>query len=159
MAVSLLMLTVANGCGGTDVTGSMNADARTLAATTASRADQSSARSGGFTVRKDCQGYNGRAGETCLIVESSLKEVPKGSIVTYRSGAVDGFLDSDVIVDPPRPGNNVAFGHCSLSLITGVGECHFLGGTGKFTHFHGSVAVSPLGGNIFAWNGTYGFAP
>jgi hypothetical protein len=81
--------------------------------------------------------------------------IPVGSTVRYAQDPVDGLLDSDVILDPPDPGNNLAFGHCTLSLVTGVGTCRFSGGTGMFTWFHAEVDVSPLGWPDFAWDGTY----
>ena len=34
-----------------------------------------------------------------------------------------------------------------------------VGGTGKFTWFHGSVAVTYLGGRNWAWDGTFDFSP
>jgi hypothetical protein len=77
----------------------------------------------------------------------------------YASPATWPLLDTDVVLDPPGPGNNAAFGHCALSLETGVGVCTFSGGTGQFTHFHARVAVSYLGGPNYAWEGTYSFSP
>ena len=61
--------------------------------------------------------------------------------------AVAGWLDSDVVLDPPGPGNNTAFGHCAVNLGDGTGRCTWSGGTGKFTWFHASVDVSPRGGH------------
>ena len=69
------------------------------------------------------------------------------------------MLDTDVTLDPPGPGDNQAFGHCRLDLASGVGLCTFSGGTGKFTHFEASAAVSSLGRPKWAWNGTYSFDP
>lgn len=115
----------------------------------------SSARSGPLNIRKECSTYTGHAGEICTITSSNLKAIPVGSTVRYAQDAVNGLLDTDVILDPPNPGNNLAFGHCTLSLVTGVGTCTFSGGTGKFTWFHAEVDVSPLGGPDFAWDGTY----
>ena len=70
---------------------------------------------------------------------------------------VNGFgdLDSDVTLEV-GPGNNAAFGHCTLNAS--VSQCVFSGGTGKFTHFHATVAVTYLGVD-YAWNGTYSFSP
>ncbi len=118
-----------------------------------------SSRSGTLHVEKDCSAYTGHAGDFCTLTSTSLKEIEAGSRVVYASDAVGTSLDTDVILDLPGPGNNTAFGHCTLSLATGVGVCNFLGGTGKFTWFHASVAVSYLGGPNFAWDGTYSFSP
>jgi hypothetical protein len=118
-----------------------------------------SSRSGTLHVEKGCSAYTGHAGDFCTLTSSSLKEIEAGSRVVYASDAVGTSLDTDVILDLPGPGNNTAFGHCTLSLATGVGVCNFSGGTGKFTWFHATVAVSYLGGPNFAWDGTYSFGP
>jgi hypothetical protein len=119
----------------------------------------SSPRSGAIHVEKECSAYTGHAGDFCTITSSTLEQIEAGSTVTYASDAVGTLLDTDVVLDLPGPGNNAAFGHCTLDLATGLGGCEFSGGTGKFTWFHASVAVTPLGGPNFAWNGTYGFSP
>ena len=83
-----------------------------------------------------------------------------GSRVIYLTARGPAGLDSDVILEPPGPGNNRAFGHCTL--IAPVRLCTFSGGTGKF-HFQVTAAVSlPLGGPggpNFSWTGTYSFSP
>jgi hypothetical protein len=121
-------------------------------------AQSSSARSGALSVRKDCSAYTGHAGEICTITSSNVKAIEVGSTIRYAKDAVDGFLDTDVILNPPGPGNNVAFGHCTLSLVTGVGACSLSGGTGRFTWFRADVDVSPLGWPNFAWDGTYSYS-
>jgi hypothetical protein len=103
-------------------------------------------------------------GEICTITSSTLKEIEPGSTITYASDAVGALLDTDVVLDLPGPGNNTAFGHCTLDLATVVGGCVFSAGTRKFTWFHASVALSYVGGPTFgganfAWNGTYSFGP
>jgi len=117
------------------------------------------ARSGTFHVTKECSTYAGHAGDICTITSSTLKEIEAGSRVVYASDAVGASLDTDVRLDPPGPGSNAAFGHCTIHLDTGIGACDFSGGTGKFTWFHANVAVSYLGGPNFAWDGTYSFGP
>jgi hypothetical protein len=119
----------------------------------------SSPRSGALHVEKECSEYTGQAGSFCTITSSSLKQIEVGSRIVYAQAAGAASLDSDVILDPPGPGNNIAFGHCALEFATGVGLCTFSGGTGKFTWFQASVAVSHLGGNNWAWDGTYSFSP
>ncbi|HZN96694.1 MAG TPA: hypothetical protein VFB61_03105 [Gemmatimonadales bacterium] len=116
-------------------------------------------RSGTLHVEKECSAYTGHAGDICTFTSSTLKEIPVGSRIIYLVDAVFPSFDGDVRVDPPGPGNNTAHGHCVVRLDLGTGECSFSGGTGKFTWFHASVAVSPLGGPDFAWNGTYNFSP
>ena len=158
MVVSLFALIVSAGCTGGEVARSMNPDRAARSDALAATEDQSSARSGQLVVRKECHSYTGHAGEICTITESNVKAIEVGSVITYASGAnAVGFLDTDVVLDPPGPGNNVAFGHCTLSLVTGIGECRLTGGTGKFSHLNARVAVSPLGWPDFAWQGTYSY--
>ena len=66
---------------------------------------------------------------------------------------------SDVVLDLPGPGNNTAFGHCSLDPRRSA-VCTFSGGTGKFTWFHASVDVSHSPDfSIWYWEGTYSLDP
>jgi hypothetical protein len=122
----------------------------------ASAASASSPRSGALVVTKECSGYSGFAGSFCTITSSNLAAIEIGSRINYLQPA-DLFTPagSDVVLDPPGPGNNRAFGNCSL----GLGLCTFWGGTGLFTWFHANVDVSYLGGPDWAWNGTYSFSP
>jgi hypothetical protein len=116
-------------------------------------------RSGTLHVEKECLTYSGHAGDICTITSSTLKEIEPGTKVIYARDAVGISLDTDVRLDPPGPGNNVVFGHCTVNLATGLGGCVFSGGTGKFTWFRANVALTPLGGANFAWDGTYRFGP
>jgi hypothetical protein len=119
----------------------VSGSARTAAGTLASSV---SPRSGDLQVTKDCHSYAGQPGDSCTITSSNLDAIEVHSTVVYAQAADFSTLtlDSDVVINPPKPGNNHAFGHCHLNLATGVGLCTFSGGTGKFTHFHGSANVS-----------------
>ena len=119
-------------------------------------ATASAPRSGDLHATKNCLGFTGDPGSYCLITSSTLPQIEVGSRIDY--------LQPPLLLyprwerrrpDPPGPGNNVAFGNCSLA----VGQCTFWGGTGKFTHFHASIVVSSLGGFDWAWDGTYSFSP
>jgi hypothetical protein len=116
-------------------------------------------------VTKVCDGtYNGKAGDFCTITSSNVEAIEVGSKVVYASAAdfATLSLDTDVILDPPGPGNNIAFGHCQLSLLTGIGLCTFSGGTGKFTWFSAAAHVSPptpADPLNWHWEGTYSFSP
>jgi len=81
------------------------------------------------------------------------------SKIVYAQAAGATSLDSDIVLNPPGPGNNTALGHCTLQFATGLGLCTFSGGTGKFQWFHASANVSYLGGPNWAWDGTYSFSP
>ena len=116
-----------------------------------------SARSGDLRVTKECSGYTGGPGSFCRITASNVKEVEVDSIILYlQPDQLVTPEGSDVILDPPGPGNNKAFGHCSLA----VGVCTFSGGTGKFTRFEARVGVTPKEDfSEWYWNGTYSFLP
>jgi hypothetical protein len=119
-------------------------------------AASASPRSGSLHATKECSGFTGAPGSYCMITSSSLPSIEVGSKILYlQPGALLTPAGSDVVLDTPGPGNNAAFGNCSLA----VGHCSFWGGTGKFTWFHASVAVSFLSGQNWAWAGTYSFTP
>jgi hypothetical protein len=126
-----------------------------LTGPSAAAADSSlsaSARSGDIRVEKECSQFE--SGAFCTITSSNVKAVEIGSKILYLQPAGVGTpAGSDVVLDVPGPGNNKAYGNCSLA----VGVCTFSGGTGKFTHFSASVDVSYLGGVNWGWAGTYSF--
>lgn len=118
-------------------------------------------RSGTLEVDKECSGYTGGPGSYCTFYASNVDWAPAGTNVFYLQPATNS---NDVILDPPGPGNNKAFGHCYLP--DGLnGNCTFAGGTGKFTHFHATITVTWLGGPNdpdslnFHWEGAYSFSP
>jgi len=115
-----------------------------------------SPRSGELHVTKDCTDYHFAAGESCTIIVSNIKAIPAGSRVVYADAA-GATLDTDVSL-VAGPGN-VGHGHCTLDPQALPGLCTFSGGTGQFTHFHASVAVSPGAPNIWYWDGEYSFHP
>jgi hypothetical protein len=118
-----------------------------------------SPRSGDLHFTKDCHSYTGLAGSHCVITSSSLKAIEVGSWIVYASPLGATGVDSDVVLDPPGPGNNMAFGHCTLVLATLVGGCTFWGGTGKFTHFHASTNTTLAAPRVWHEDGTYSFSP
>jgi len=116
-----------------------------------------SPRSGDLHVIKECSGYTGGPGSFCMITSSNVKAIEVDSKIVYlQPDQLETPSGSDVVLDPPGPGNNKAFGHCSLAL----GVCTFSGGTGKFTSFHASVDVSHSDDySLWYWEGTYTFSP
>ena len=126
------------------------------AAVLAQAAVASDPRSGDLRATKNCLGFTGNAGSYCEITSSTLPQIEVGSRVIYLQPAlILTPAGSDVVLDPPGPGNNLAFGNCSLA----AGHCAFSGGTGKFTHFKASIAVSYLSGSDWAWDGAYSISP
>jgi hypothetical protein len=116
-----------------------------------------SPRSGDLHVTKECSGFTGDDGSFCTVKSSNVKAIEVDSTILYlQPTQVPTPEGSDVVLDVPGPGNNKAFGHCSLF----VGVCSFSGGTGKFTSFRARVTVSfnPEQG-LFYWDGTYSFSP
>jgi hypothetical protein len=163
IAFPLLALLVAGGCSAKDATAPMSQTKSPGASAALQAADNDGAtspRSGALHVTKECSEYTGAAGSFCTITSSNLKAIEVGSRVVYAEAPVAGVLDTDIILDPPGPGNNIAFGHVFLDfrLNPPSGTATFSGGTGKFRGFHASVAVSFLGGFDWAWDGTYSFS-
>jgi hypothetical protein len=118
-----------------------------------------SARSGELSVTKSCATYAGAANDYCTITSSNLNAIKAGTRVIYLQAAnfATLTLDSNIVID--GPGNNNAFGHVTLDLVTGTGTVTISGGTGVFSGFDANVAVAPLGGGSFAWHGSYEFTP
>ena len=112
-------------------------------------------RSGELHIVKDCVDYHGLGGQSCEITGSNLRAIPAGAHIVYASDLAFPVLDTDITITA-GPGN-VAHGHCRLDFTALPGACVLSGGTGKFTHIHASVVVSPLGGDLWAWDGTYAF--
>jgi hypothetical protein len=148
-----MALVVAGGCSGSDI-------ARpTSPATPSASADRkvASPRSGALHITKNCRENTGLAGAFCTISSSNVEQIPIGSKVFYATADGPTFGDSDIIVEPPGPGNNRAFGHCYVDFITLVGLCTLSGGTGTFKWVVASADVSYLGGFDWGWDGTYSF--
>jgi hypothetical protein len=127
--------------------------------TEASTVDVGSAseRSGALHMTKECSAYTRLAGSYCTISSSNIDAIPIGSKVIYASALSGGKLDTDIMLDPPGPGNNRAFGHVVLDLAKASGTVWFSGGTGQFRHFHAQAAITPLSRPAWAWTGTYSF--
>jgi hypothetical protein len=114
-----------------------------------------SPRSGDLRVTKECSQF--ATASFCTILTSNVKAIEVGTRIRYfqpeKIGTPSG---SDVVLDPPGPGNNKAFGNCSLA----VGVCTFAGGTGKFASFRASVDVTHTDDfSVWFWDGTYSFSP
>lgn len=119
-----------------------------------------SPRSGDLHVTKECSQYTGLAGGFCTITSSNVKAIEPGTKVIYVLASGATLLDTDIVLDTPGPGNNKAFGHCTVDLATFLGVCTFSGGTGKFTGFSATAQVTPPTADDpanFHWDGTYGF--
>ena len=116
-----------------------------------------SPRTGDLHITKNCDGFAGEAGGSCMIMTSNLKMIQPGSRVIYRDALVYPVLDTDIVLYT-GPGNS-AFGHVVLNIATGIGTVEFNGGTGQFRHFHAEADVSYITGNDWAWDGTYSFSP
>lgn len=159
MAFPIMALVIAAGCSGRDASGPGASASVSLSRNADEDTDGGNARrSGALHVTKECSAYTGLAGSFCTITSSNVKQIRVGSRVVYANAAGATSLDTDVILYPPGRGNNTAFGHVVLDFVNARGTATFSGGTGKFTGFHASVAVSYLGGPNWAWDGTYSFS-
>jgi hypothetical protein len=159
MALSLLALLASGGCSEGVVTSPASRGSTLSASEVQASSNESVARSGEFHATKECSLFFRRAGEFCTITSSNLKEIPVGTRVYYLSDGGATALDTDVILDPPEPGNNTANGHVVLTFATRTGQVTLDGGTGKFQGISASVAVTHLGGVNWAWDGTYSYSP
>jgi len=162
----LLALVLVGGCNASDPTEPAIPNARSTivgaSAPAFSESPESFPRSGELHVTKECTQFTRLAGGFCTITSSSLEQIEVGTKVIYTSASGPTVLDSDVTLDGPGPGNNKAFGHVVLALQAGLGTVTFSGGTGKFTHFSGSVVVTRVGVpslKTWRWDGTYSFDP
>jgi hypothetical protein len=159
MALTLLVPIALAGCSAGSVTSVASTGALKKLDDSGAQLGESSARSGDLLVTKICDKYHGLPGQQCTITQSSLAAIA-GSTITYASGAdANGHLDTNIVIDPPGPGESVVFGHCALSLVTAIGACELNGGTGKFSKLHAqvAVAVAPAGLPYFTWTGTYSY--
>ncbi len=140
-----------------DGPGSLTGPSASAAGNQISAPTASAPRSGEFHVKKNCEDDTGLAGGFCTITESNVKAIEVNSRVIYLKDSGPTSFDGDIVLDTPGPGNNRAFGHCVLDFPTLTGVCTFNGGTGKFTGFQASAAVSYLDGFDWAWDGTFSF--
>src|SRR6187401_1244449 len=68
-------------------------------------------RSGTLKVDKECSHYTGGPGSDCTFYSSNVGWAPVGTNILYLQ---PGQNPTDVILDPPGPGSNKAFGSCDL---------------------------------------------
>lgn len=114
-------------------------------------------RSGDLVVAKECSGFVNDP-PYCTITSSNLAAIPEGSRIVYLDPAGLGKATGGaVVLDPPGPGNNKAFGTCFLG--SNPMHCEFSGGTGRFTWFQASVVVTVDNEGLWHWAGTYSFTP
>ena len=163
IAFPLLALVVVGGCNASDATDPASPNVHTtIVGANAPAFSESFPRSGELHVTKECTEFTRLAGGFCTITSANIPQIEPGTKVIYTSASGPTVLDSDVTLDPPGPGNNKAFGHVVLALQAGQGTVTFSGGTGKFTHFSGSVVVTRVGVpslKTWRWDGTYSFDP
>jgi hypothetical protein len=120
-------------------------------------------RSGDLMVTKECSGFVPTNNPPyCTITSSSLRAIPDDSRIFYLDpNGLGTPTGGAVVLDPPGPGNNQAFGRCFLG--GNPMRCQFSGGTGMFTWFHASVVVTVTDqgttDELWHWEGTYSFDP
>lgn len=109
-------------------------------------------------MTKDCSSYNGVAPTYCVIRESDLAVVPKGTKVWYTGPVLTNtsFLSSNVLLDPEN--GSTATGYCIFETRTSTGLCTFWKGTGVLTGFTAVIDVSIDASGLWKFDGTYYFA-
>ena len=126
-------------------------------------AGAASPRGGDLVVAKECSGFVPTNNPPyCTITSSNLRAIPDGSRIFYLDpNGLGTPTGGAVVLDPPGPGNNQAFGTCFLG--SNPMRCEFSGGTGLFTWFHASVVVTVTDpgtpDELWHWAGTYSFTP
>jgi hypothetical protein len=163
MALPLLALLAASGCGGSDATAPMSQrESPTVIAANRQGGDDNgggrSDRGKALHVTKECSAYQGLAGQYCTITSSNVKQIVVGTKVIYKKAAGASGLDSDVILQPPGRDKSVAFGHVVLDLVNARGVVTLSGGTGQFRGIRAHADITHLTGNNWAWDGTYRFS-
>ncbi len=133
-----------------------------LVGTSMAHARATSPRGGDLVVAKECSGFVNNP-PYCQITSSSLKQIAAGSKIVYLDpGGLFTARGGAVVLDPPGPGNNKAFGTCFLADPAAM-HCEFSGGTGEFTLFHAHVVVTVTDAGepdeLWHWNGEYSFSP
>lgn len=113
-------------------------------------------RTGSLDLTKECSEYKGLAGDHCTITVSNVDGIEPGAPVVYASGAGEGSLDSDIVLEAGE--GSSATGHGSLDLGAGTGTITFSGGTGKLAGFEATAAVSADAEGLWHWHGTYSFS-
>lgn len=154
-----MALVMAGACSGSDTAPPTSP---TMHSSASAERQGASPRSGALHIVKNCKDNTGLAGAYCTISSSNIEHIPIGSKVFYLSADGPEFGDSDIILEPPGPGNNRAFGHCYVDFRTLVGLCTLSGGTGNLKWIVASAAVSYRGGRDgfdWGWDGTYSFNP
>ena len=110
-------------------------------------------------MTKECSGFTGGAGSFCTITSSNLKAIEVGSRILYlQPDQLFTPVGSDVVLDLPGPGNNTAFGHCSLAARS----VHVLGRDREVHRVPCHVSMSRrrlLRTEDWHWEGTYSFSP
>jgi hypothetical protein len=120
-----------------------------------------------LSVTKDCKDYTGLAGSSCTIESSNIPDITKGAMVFYDQPlwatvtpvTLEGgyiALESNIVLLGKY--HDWAVGRCTLGP-TFNGICTFSDGTGQLAGFHARVNVSPIGGTLYSWEGTYSFRP
>ena len=114
------------------------------------------ARSGTLKVDKNCRGFTGGPGSFCTFFASNVAWAPVGTNIFYLQ---PGQNPTDVILDPPGPGNNKAFGSCDLP--DGSTECARspVGRGSSLTSMPRSLSPTRGDGLDFHWEGPYSFSP
>jgi hypothetical protein len=108
-----------------------------------------------FHLTKVCppSTMQGQIGDYCTVTSSNVPAISVGTKIFYAQAAGLTSLDSDVILYV-GPGKT-ATGHCDLDFATALGRCTLSGGTRTLDGIRARVDVSHLGGDDWAWDGTY----
>jgi len=110
-------------------------------------------------LTKDCSGFTGALGSTCIITASNLDAIPVGSKYIYYGPELNNpmFTSSAMVLDAGD--GNTAAGYCMVDDKNGpLGMCTFWAGTGTLAGFNAVAEVTIDQAGLWHVDGTYLFS-
>ena len=100
-----------------------------------------------FHLAKTCDGF------TCVVTSSTYKGIPAGTTINYSGSGPAALV---AVINGPH---GSATGDCNIASVfatpSTAGTCTFNRGTGSFSAFQLTVAVTLDSTSVWHWDGTY----
>jgi hypothetical protein len=105
----------------------------------------------------DCTNYTGAAGSSCTVSSSNIEEIPVRTVLYHLQAAniVPGLLDTSIVYDAGN-GNRMS-GHCTTDLVSSIGVCLIMYGSGDLAGIEGYLDIAPVSPPAFSATGPYHF--
>ena len=111
-------------------------------------------------ITKECNEYTGDTPSYCMITDSNIAAIPKGTKIWYWGpdlGVADPMMTaSNAIIDACV--GNMATGFCIVDqtdMAHQAGMCAFTAGSGTLAGFNALIKVSEDAQGSFHWDGPY----